>query len=404
MRTILLTSALLTTMALAQEQQPSPSAEVRATQAGVEKWIQQLGADSYRDRLQAEEELRQLGEKARAALERAAKDDSDSEVQWRAKRLLREFGKAPAKAEGRERDGRLTERRRDRRSRGGPEIVERRDRGLAGIDDMRAEFDRIFKRFEDMGLDVPSRRFFEAPFFKDLESQLDRPWGLGSGAAAGQGMSVQIGPGGVRVEVTEKGEDGEVDTKVYEAPDLETFREKFPGVLQERGLSLGLGGFDVDLDNLEGRIGKVQRGFDWDLARPRVLRLPRQGGQDALSGTPMPQQGRRLGVSVKPIPAPLRDYLELDEGVGLMVADVQDDTLAKACGLRVDDIVVAIGDQPVGSPADVAEALGAIKKGDKVRVAFVRRGQRQTAETEKRHDAAPKRDEVKPAGERREIR
>ena len=253
-----------------------------------------------------------------------------------------------------------------------------------GVDDVRAEFDRIFQRFEEMGLDVPSRRFFDDPFFRDLESQFGRGLGL-PGAGSGQGMSVQIGPDVVRVEVAEQGEDGKSETKVYEAPDMETFQEKYPGVLKGNGLRLGLGDLDEEMKTLRGRIGKLERGFDWDLAEPRVLRLPRPGLGVVPPPAP-PAPGRRLGVTVKSIPGVLRDYLELGDA-GLMVETVQDDSLAAACGLRADDIVVKIGDREIASPADVAAALGAIKKGDEVRVDFVRRGRKETAKTAKRFDA-----------------
>lgn len=407
MRTILLTSALLSTLAFGQEHKPSPSTEVRATE-GAAKWIRQLGSDSYRDRLQAENELRKLGETARKALEAAAKDDGDSEVQWRAKRLLRQIGKPAPKTEQRgigTRGGLVD------RSRPGtdepqePEIVERGARRTGDpreVGDMRAEFDRIFQRFEEMGLDVPSRRFFDEPFFKDLESQLDRGFGFGSGAQAGQSTNVQIGPDGVRVEVTEKGEDGKPETKVYEAEDMESFQKKHPGVLKGNGFRMGFGGpgLDLDFDKLRGRVGKLDRGFDWDMARPRVLRIPQaQGGEidlDELPAAPMPQQGRRLGITIKPIPGALRAYLELGQA-GLMVGEVQDGTLAKACGLQVDDIVVAIGGNKIGTPADVAEALGAIQKGETVRVDYLRRGQRKTAEAKKQHSGAQKREPIKPA-------
>ena len=88
------------------------------------------------------------------------------------------------------------------------------------------------------------------------------------------------------------------------------------------------------------------------------------------------------------------DYLELGD-VGLMVETVQDDSLAAACGLRADDIVVKIGDRKIASPADVAAALGAIKKGDKVSVEFVRRGSKKVASTSKRFDAEAPREREK---------
>lgn len=403
MKTILLTASLLAPTLLAQAPpQAPPRRAAEAAPEAVGKWIQQLGSDSYRDRLEAENQLRQLGEKARGALEAAAARSGDSEVQWRAKRLLRQFGDAAKAEAGGARRGGLVERRAGRGGRE-PDVVEQGRPAPRRADDMRAEFDRIFKRFEDMGLDVPKRSFFDQPFFRDLESQLGRG---ADRARSSQSMNVQVGPDGVRVEVVEKGEDGEPETKVYEAPDMETFQKNHPGVLKGNGLRLGLGGVGLDglglgdmdlgelgfggldkqLEQLRGRIGRLERGFDWQLAEPQVVPLPRADVMDVVPASPAPPLGRRLGVTVKPVPDAVRAYLALGEG-GLMVDGVQDDGLAAACGLQPDDIVTKIGGRAIASPADVAAALGGIQKGAEVRVEFVRRGRPQVATTAKRHDA-----------------
>jgi hypothetical protein len=49
-------------------------------------------------------------------------------------------------------------------------------------------------------------------------------------------MSMQMGPDGVKVEVKTKNDKGEEETKTYEAPDMETFRAKYPGVLDGAGM------------------------------------------------------------------------------------------------------------------------------------------------------------------------
>jgi hypothetical protein len=404
---LFLASLLLAAAApLAQEPAPAAPSPQSEVPAAVEKWIQQLGSDRYRERLEAENELRQLGAAARPALEAAAKSPADSEVQWRAKRLLRQIGERQGgEREGGWRPGRaapeaprgLVERRSGRGRAPAddrePELVERRWE-RRDLRDVRAEFDRIFKRFEEMGLDVPSRRFFDEPFFKDLESQV----GPGGRGGAGRSTSVQVGPDGVRVEVVEKGEDGKPETKVYEAPDMETFKKKHPGVLKGDGFSIGLDGFGGAPDALRSRIGELERAFEWDMARPRALRPLRGSASDRAPAAP--PAGRRLGVTTKPIPDALRDYLELGDA-GLMVGDVQEDTLAAACGLRSDDIVVAIGDVKIRGVEDVARALGAIGEGGEVRVDYIRRGRAAQAKATKRHDAARARQELPRKAERR---
>jgi len=268
----------------------------------------------------------------------------------------------------------------------GPDFAAPRD-----LDEMHRGFDRLFERFErDFGIDIPRRRFFDDTFFRDLKSQL-------KDGAQSQGMSIQIGPDGVRVEVQEEGENGKLEQKVYEAPDMETFRAQYPDVLQQNGLGMGLDALRFDMDHIGGRSGPIQRGFDWQLLEPHVRLDPAQprGPAVAQPVSPVPPEGRRLGVLVKDVPPAVREYLDLGE-VGLMVQEVQPGTLAEALGLAPDDIVVRIGEHDIASPADVQQALGAIDVGKPVHVEYVRKGRRQTAETNKRKAAAPEREVLRP--------
>lgn len=445
MRTLLLLTAILAGSTVAQDPVPSPSVNLHPAKAGAQHWIQQLGSDSYRDRLEAENKLRELGGEAKAALESAAKDESDGEVQWRAKRLLRQLEKAQLR-EAKSGAGKgtrpgLVERRsadRDQSSRDQSDLgqgptIERRRRdqdvgGLGGVDDMRNRFDRLFRRMEKMhGLDVPRHRFFDDTFFNDLKAQMERgQLGLGQSGlqSSGNSTSVQVGPNGVHVEVTETDKDGKQQTKIYDAPDMETFRKLHPDVLPESrgglmGGGLGLQSFGRSnmsdlLDELRVDATAPQRGFDWKLLKPRVVPFdqgfrPQPGQQPGQKpgqpggpvAAPVPPAGRRLGIQIKPIPAALRDYLEMDPEVGLMVDAVQKDTLAEALRLRSGDIVTKINGSKIGSAADVQKALGAIKKGADVEVEFLRRGDRREATTKKQHDAQATREVLEPGRKQR---
>lgn len=347
---------------------PSPAGQ---DAAAAKPWIAKLGSESYRERLEAERKLRELGEAAVPALRDAAEHAGDGEVQWRARRLLRQIERGGA--------GGLVERARADQQE--PEAAEPGARGSLPrqrMDAMRDQFDHLFERFErDFGLDIPRARFFDDDFFKDLQDQVRQ------GAGTSQGMTVQVGPEGVRVEVKEQGKDGKLETKVYEAPDLETFQKQYPDVLRQNGLGLGLTPFGRPFGgNLRGSFGPLLRGFDGDsgLLTPRVVPFTPPG--QAAPAEP-PPVGRRLGVYVQEIPAGVREYLELPEGTGLMVGSVQADSLAAALGLQPNDIVVRIGDRTIGSPADVQEALGAIAKGAEVEVEFVRKGRHETASATK---------------------
>lgn len=372
LRTLLMTSVLgLPVLAAAQEpQQPETrtAPEAAKPQTGARHWIRQLGSDSYRDRLEAERRLRELGDEAVPLLEKAADDASDGEVQWRARRLLRQMHGGGSGGSG----GGLVDRQRGDQQQpqvapqGGLRTAPPRQGLGRRQDDMRDEFDQLFRRFEqDFGIDVPRGRFFSDDFFRDLQEQMRA---MGQGGQS-RGMSMQVGPDGVRVEVEEVGEDGETEKKVYEAPDMETFRSTYPGVLQRGGL-----GFDVQFWP-QGRMPSL-----WDPSQPGSPRLPVPGFPSRAPALDQQPAGPRLGVAVWPELSPeLRAHLALDEGVGLMVQSVEPGSLASTLVLQAGDIVTRIGERTIGSAGDVRAALDAIAVGDDVTVVYLRKGAERTA-------------------------
>ena len=79
----------------AQEPQGSASSaqEPAAAQKdeGVDARVRQLGSETFRERQEAEKALRAMGKDALPALRAAAEQDGDAEVQWRARRLIRQI-------------------------------------------------------------------------------------------------------------------------------------------------------------------------------------------------------------------------------------------------------------------------------------------------------------------------
>lgn len=343
-----------------------PAAEAqKPAKKGIEDWIHELGNESFRVRLDAEKALRGIGEAALPALRKAAAGSTDDEVQWRARRLVRQIEQGAE--EGLQQ--------RDRGPQDPPAAPPRRLQGQRRLpeglpDDMREHFEELFRQMEqDFGLDIPRGRFFQDDFFRDLQQQMD------AGVGRSQGLSMQIGPdGAVRVEIKQKNDKGEVEEKVYEAPDLETFHKQYPGVLQQNGLG---GGVQFWMGQ-----GPLQnRAFLRQPLRQRGL-LPQDpvAPPDVVAPAPAPADGPRLGIMVRPeIPADVREYLDLPEGEGLMVDSVQPDSLAQALGLQRGDIVRKVGGSVIRSTGDVQQALAAIEPGQPVEVRFVRRGAEKTA-------------------------
>lgn len=388
--------AALTAALVAQN--PAPSAPETgqppavATKKSAAQWIEELGSDSYRTRLDAEQALRALGKQAVPELEKAAAQAKDAEVQWRARRLLRQIEAGEAGGL-QQRDERRAERS-DRPLRAWPWGPSNR----AWADDLHERFDELFQRMEqDFGLDIPRGRFFQDDFFRDLEQQF-RQFDAQGGHAQGQSLSMQIGPDGkVRVEVQKTDAQGNVDKQVYEAPDLETFHQQHPGVLPQGGPG-GMRWFfqggsgsqpSLRVGPLGGRLQRLWADRDGQGKEPAP----------ADAETTAPADGPRLGVFVRDaIPAELREHLDLPEGHGLMVESVQDGSLAAALGLQRGDIVLEVAGRPIGTTADVQQALAGVAAGAEVSVKFLRKGQPQVAKAvppapaaanHKQHDDTP---------------
>ena len=370
---------------LAQDPEPAPSPQAPPAVAetkGAEHWIRDLGSDSYQTRLKAEGALRKLGKGALPALKKAAENESDSEVQWRARRLVRQIEKGANEGlvERPKRDTTEPEVTGQDESQASPRTrIWRLPQGFP--DGVREQFESLFEHFErDFGLDIPRARFFEDDFFKDLQEQMK------SGRGTSQGTVLQIGPdGSVHVEISERNEKGEVERKAYDAPDMQSFQQQYPDVLKKNGLYLGLNEWPR---TLRGFGGQAWPGFrlepGWKLEpnwQPYGQLLP--GAQDDMLAPAPAPVGKRLGIVVHPIPAELREHLDLEQDSGLMVESVQEGSLAESLGLQRGDIVVEIESTAIGSAMDVQKVLGGIEAGKQVEVKFLRKGKETKAKATK---------------------
>jgi hypothetical protein len=225
------------------------------------------------------------------------------------------------------------------------------------------EMDRLFDT-EFRGLEGNLRRDL-ARSMAELRKSLGDLEGMRGGVSVqggGASRSMSIGPDGVRIEITETDKDGNEETKVYEAEDLDSFREKHPGVLEEGGL------------NLEFGSGALRIGGGLRLRNLPRLRLDTGTEQELRRGEPpvVESEGPKLGFYVGEISPAVRAYLELEPGRGLMVESVAEDTLAERLELHSGDIVIQVNGRSIGEPADVAVALS--ERDGEVTVRVIRRG------------------------------
>ena len=358
--------------------------------ATIEQLIEQLGDSDYEARKAAEKQLLGRGKEVLEQLKKSAKNHDDPEVQWRAGRLARRIEDRSAGESSPPR--KLTKREglgKKRVVRGGKADEADRSGRLRALDDMMKNLDRAF---EGHGLGEDAQREIERAMEQVRKSlrqlEIDGVDGeIRDGASIRRGsnsMKMSQGPDGVRVEITETGEDGKQKIKVYEAKDMESFKKKYPGVLKGRGVRVDVGemfGEDFPFD-FSGRILRPRIVRDGDRVRVESHDGKREAKREKKSLRRKSErlneekketvgERKRLGFHVGEIAPAIRSYLGLKGG--LMVDKVVDGTLADKIGLRKGDIVTRVGKKRINEVGDVADALDELKDG-KVVVTVIRRG------------------------------
>jgi serine protease Do len=72
------------------------------------------------------------------------------------------------------------------------------------------------------------------------------------------------------------------------------------------------------------------------------------------------QAPKSLGVWIESIAPAVGQYLGLDEGVGVIVREVQADSVAETAGIQAKDVLTHIGETPINGPETVADAVGTL--------------------------------------------
>ncbi len=87
-----------------------------------------------------------------------------------------------------------------------------------------------------------------------------------------------------------------------------------------------------------------------------------------------------LGVSGVDVTPAIATRLDLDEDQGAMVSSVSADSGAEDAGIRVDDVIVRLGDRDVRSVTDLVAAVRGHRPDETVEVVYVRDGEEATVE------------------------
>ena len=80
----------------------------------------------------------------------------------------------------------------------------------------------------------------------------------------------------------------------------------------------------------------------------------------------------RLGVGVVEMTPALRRFFKAPEDAGILVSQVEDDSPAKAGGIKVGDVIISVAGEEIGDVGDVHRALAEQAGDEKVTVVVIR--------------------------------
>ncbi|UCG51129.1 MAG: PDZ domain-containing protein [Candidatus Latescibacterota bacterium] len=96
----------------------------------------------------------------------------------------------------------------------------------------------------------------------------------------------------------------------------------------------------------------------------------------------------RLGVRVEDLDEDLASYFGVDEGEGVLVLGVSEESAAEEMGIKSGDVIVKVEDDEIGSAEELREAIRDIDEGDEFEVTVVRKNKQITLEGEMPESAA----------------
>ncbi|MDF1738418.1 MAG: PDZ domain-containing protein [Verrucomicrobiales bacterium] len=107
---------------------------------------------------------------------------------------------------------------------------------------------------------------------------------------------------------------------------------------------------------------------------PKRGEAPRRGPESKGEPSRSVETQTWLGVATAPLPESLREYLEVEEGFGVQIFQVLEDSPASDAGLKANDVLVLFDDQMLISPEHLSLLVKRLKEGDEVKVTVIRKG------------------------------
>jgi C-terminal processing protease CtpA/Prc len=83
-----------------------------------------------------------------------------------------------------------------------------------------------------------------------------------------------------------------------------------------------------------------------------------------------------IGVAIQSLNEQLGEYFEVDDGEGVLVTEVFEDSPADAAGLKAGDVIIAVDGESVAETGELQEIITDKEEGDEVTVAYIRKGEK----------------------------
>lgn len=94
------------------------------------------------------------------------------------------------------------------------------------------------------------------------------------------------------------------------------------------------------------------------------------------------EKRRYIGVTMQPLNRELSQHFGVEEGIGVLVAKIREGSPAEKAGLKVGDVIIKADGVRVEGTEDLSRLVQNKKKGDKVKIEFIRERKKMSVEVE----------------------
>jgi len=93
-------------------------------------------------------------------------------------------------------------------------------------------------------------------------------------------------------------------------------------------------------------------------------------------------KGGHIGVGIQNLTDQLGEYFGVEDGAGVLVTEVFEDSPAEKAGLKAGDIIVSVDDEKVYDTGDLGEIIADMEEGDMAEIGYIRDGDEKQASVE----------------------